>query len=240
VFHPARNGRGTGGSFQRKTEQHQSLAAGIAKFGMAAVRNALPYHDHRMPPELQRAEYAVSSNIRRTIHSTRHAVIDVRAMADWLQTQGYERIALCGTSLGSCYAYSASADDDRFEVCVYNHRSTHFGDVVWEGLSTQHIREGLEGNVSGDELRDLWSAIGTPAYFDKYASKKKSLSMYAAYARRFLRKCRGGRAQREGEGPQLQSGMPALRPLYRRRDAIQVHGRLSHHFVFETQSVIHP
>ncbi len=194
VFYPARNGRGARGSFNRKTAvivlphwnasfgQHQALAAGIAKFGMAAVRMTLPYHDHRMPPELQRADYAVSSNIGRTIHSTRQAVIDVRAMADWLQTQGYERIALCGTSLGSCYAYIASAHDDRFEVNVYNHCSTHFGDVVWEGLSTQHIREGLEGNVSVEDLRDLWSAISPPAYFDKYASKKKkSLFMYAAY-----------------------------------------------------------
>jgi dienelactone hydrolase len=194
TFYPARNGRGARGSYNRKTavivlphwnashDQHQGLAAGIAKFGMAAVRISLPYHDLRMPPELERADYAVSSNIGRTIDATRQAVIDVRAMADWLQHQGYQRIALCGTSLGSCYAYLASAHDDRFEVNVYNHCSTYFGDVVWKGLSTQHIRQGLEGQVTVEQLRDLWAAISPPAYWEKYAAKKKkSLFMYAKY-----------------------------------------------------------
>jgi len=194
TFYAPRNGRGARGSFERKTavivlphwnsslNQHQALAAGIAKFGIAAVRISLPYHDHRMPPELHRADYAVSSNIGRTIDATRQAVIDVRAMADWLQTQGYQRIGLCGTSLGSCYAYLASAHDDRFEVNVYNHCSTYFGDVVWKGLSTQHIRAGLEGQVTVEQLRDLWAAISPPAYWEKYAAKKKkSLFIYAEY-----------------------------------------------------------
>lgn len=193
-FYAPRSGRGARGSFNRKTavivlphwnasyDQHQGLAAGIAKFGMAAVRISLPYHDHRMPAELQRADYAVSSNIGRTLDATRQAVIDVRSMADWLQRQGYERIGLCGTSLGSCYAYLASAHDDRFEVNVYNHCSTYFGDVVWEGLSTQHIRQGLEGKVTMEELRELWAAISPPSYWDKYAEKKKkSLFIYAEY-----------------------------------------------------------
>lgn len=195
IFYPPANGRIAKGSFKRKTAvivlphfnasygQHQALAAGIAKFGMAAVRLSLPYHDHRMPAELERADYAVSSNIGRTLDATRQAVVDVRAMADWLQQQGYERIGLCGTSLGSCYAYLASAHDPRFEVNVYNHCSTYFGDVVWEGLSTQHVRQGLEGNVTLEELRDLWAAISPPAYWDKYADqkKKRSLFIYAAY-----------------------------------------------------------
>jgi dienelactone hydrolase len=194
VFYPPRNGRGARGSFNRKTAvivlphwnasygQHQALAAGIAKFGMAAVRISLPYHDYRMPAELERADYAVSSNIGRTLDATRQAVIDVRAMADWLQMQGYQHIALCGTSLGSCYAYLASAHDDRFEVNVYNHCSTYFGDVVWTGLSTQHIRQGLEGHTNIEELRELFAAISPPSYWDKYsAKKKKSLFLYAEY-----------------------------------------------------------
>ena len=36
---------------------------------------------------------------------------------------------------------------------VFNHCSTYVADVVWEGLSTQHIRQGLESNVTLEELR---------------------------------------------------------------------------------------
>jgi hypothetical protein len=162
--------------------QHGALCAGIAKFGISALRLSLPYHDYRMPPELQRADYAVSSNVARTVHATRQAVIDVRAAADWLEQQGYESIGLVGTSLGSCYAFLASAHDPRLKVNVFNHCSTYFADVVWEGLSTQHIKTSLESAITLDQLRDCWKCISPPYYIDRYAKMgKRPLFMYAKY-----------------------------------------------------------
>jgi dienelactone hydrolase len=162
--------------------QHGALCAGLAKLGISALRLSLPYHDYRMPPELQRADYAVSSNVSRTLHATRQAVIDVRCAADWLQQQGFESIGLVGTSLGSCYAFLAAAHDPRLKVNVFNHCSTYFADVVWEGLSTQHIRQSLEGAVSLEQLREAWSVISPPFYFERYARmEKKPLFMYARY-----------------------------------------------------------
>ncbi len=162
--------------------QHMALCAGIAKLGVTALRLSLPYHDHRMPPELERADYAVSSNIARTIDATRQAVIDVRATYDWLQQQGYERLGIVGTSLGSCYAFLASAHDPRIAVNVFNHCSTYVADVVWQGLSTRHIREGIENDIDLDRLRRAWSAISPVHYMDRFAElNKKSLFIYATY-----------------------------------------------------------
>ncbi len=162
--------------------QHAALCRGMAKLGLSALRLSLPYHDYRMPPELHRADYAVSSNVGRTIDASRQAVIDTRSCADWLQQQGFEHIGLVGTSLGSCYGYLASAHDTRFKVNVYNHCSTYFADVVWLGLSTQHIREALEQHVDVDRLRECWMAISPPAYWDRYEKlDKKSLFIYAKY-----------------------------------------------------------
>lgn len=93
--------------------QHGALCAGLAKLGVSAMRVSLPYHDYRMPAELQRADYAVSANVARTIDATRQAVVDVRSSVDWLEKQGYESIGICGTSLGSCYAFLASTHDPR-------------------------------------------------------------------------------------------------------------------------------
>ena len=70
--------------------QHAALCQGLARLGIPALRLSLPYHDFRMPPELQRADYAVSANIARTIDATRQAVIDSRSCVDWLEQQGYE------------------------------------------------------------------------------------------------------------------------------------------------------
>ena len=162
--------------------QHGGLCVGLAKLGISALRLSLPYHDYRMPPELQRADYAVSSNVARTLDATRQAVIDTRSCIDWLEAQGHDRIGIVGTSLGSCYAFLASTHDPRIEVNVFNHCSTYFADVVWEGLSSQHIREGLESAITLEQLRGVWDAISPPNYIERYAKlKKKTLFIYARY-----------------------------------------------------------
>src|ERR1043166_4004561 len=76
--------------------------------GMAALRLTLPYHQERKPADIERAEYLVSSNIGRTIQSMRQAVLDTRAAVRWLKQQGFERIGILGTSIGSGTAFVAS------------------------------------------------------------------------------------------------------------------------------------
>ncbi len=168
--------------------QHGGLCQGLAKFGLSTVRLSLPYHDFRMPAELRRADYAMSSNIARTIDATRQAVIDIRATIDWLYEMGYERIGICGTSIGSCYACLASAHDPRIDVNVFNHCSTYVADVVWTGLSTIHVKEGLRGNVELEQLRELWNAISPVNFLDKLAAHKhkKSIFIYTEYDTTFI------------------------------------------------------
>lgn len=168
-------------------DAHNALARGFQKFGVSALRLSLPYHDYRMPAELERADYAVSANLARTIDATRQAVLDIRCAVDWLERQGARRIAIVGTSLGSCYAFLASAHDARLRVNAFNHCSTFFADVVWTGLSTIHVKQGLEPHVDLATLRELWMAISPVSYFPRFAAlPKKSLFLYAKYDTTFL------------------------------------------------------
>lgn len=167
--------------------QHQALCRALQRIGISALRLSLPYHDHRMPSELARADYAVSSNVGRTIDATRQAVIDVRSAVDWLEQQGYERIGIVGTSLGSCYAFLASAHDERLKVNVFNHCSSYFADVVWTGLSTQHVRQSIEGNLDIHGLRDVWQSISPANYLEHFKRwPKRSKFIYATYDTTFL------------------------------------------------------
>lgn len=173
--------------FNARAEQHAGLCKGLAKLGISALRLSLPYHDYRMPAELHRADYAVSSNIGRTIDATRQAVVDIRATYDWLQQMGYERLGIVGTSLGSCYAFLVSAHDERLKANVFNHCSTYVADVVWTGLSTRHIKDGMEGHIELDELRDVWLAISPISYLERFARlSKKSKFIYTTYDTTFL------------------------------------------------------
>ncbi|HEY7303530.1 MAG TPA: alpha/beta hydrolase family protein [Bryobacteraceae bacterium] len=165
-----------------KLPQHNALCAGLQRLGISTLRLSLPYHDARMPSGLSRADYAVSSNICRTIDATRQAIIDTRACFDWLEQQGFHDFGIVGTSLGSCYAFLASAHDPRIRVNVFNHCSTYFADVVWEGLSTRHIRDSLEGAIDLPGLRSLWACISPPNFWDLFTAKaKRSKFIYTRY-----------------------------------------------------------
>lgn len=166
---------------------YSSLCRALNLLGISALRLSMPYHDARMPAEISRADYAVSSNIGRTLDACRQGVIDVRCCLDWLESQGYNRLGIVGTSLGSCYAFLAAAHDPRIRVAAFNHASTYFADVVWHGQSTRHIREGLETQIDAERLRQLWSAVSPMSYFQQFARwPKKSLVIYADYDMTFL------------------------------------------------------
>jgi hypothetical protein len=161
---------------------HNALCALFNRFGISALRLSKPYHDIRRPAELERSDYAVSANIGRTISACRQAVVDIRCCLDWLESQGYEQFGVLGTSLGSCYAFIASAHDTRLRVNAFNHASMNFGDVVWTGQSTRHIREALEPVMTHQGLADLWRCISPVSYMDKFAAAaKKVLVVHATY-----------------------------------------------------------
>jgi dienelactone hydrolase len=173
---------------------HNALCSVFNRMGISALRLSKPYHDIRRPAELERSDYAVSANLGRTLSACRQAVVDIRCCLDWLEAQGYEHFGVLGTSLGSCYAFLASAHDPRLRVNAFNHASTAFGDVVWSGQSTRHIREALEdAGLTQPRLCALWSAISPVSYFDQFlgpdghAARKNSLLVYANYDLTFPR-----------------------------------------------------
>jgi hypothetical protein len=159
---------------------HVGLARLLARVGISALRLSLPYHDARMPPELTRADYIVSSNIVRTIQVCRQAVLDARRAIAWLASQGYTRIGILGTSLGSCLSLLTAAHEPLVRAEALNHVSPWFADVVWRGLSTRHVRQGLDGHIAPERLRDLWRPISPWSYLDRLHDKR-TLLVYARY-----------------------------------------------------------
>jgi dienelactone hydrolase len=161
-------------------EGHVGLCRLLNRFGITALRLTLPYHDERKPAELQRADYIVSANIGRTAQVCRQAVLDARRAIAWLAMQDYESIGILGTSLGSCLSMLTAAHEPLIKSAALNHISPFFADVVWEGLSTAHVRHGLEGHIDLDQLRRLWLPISPFPYLDRVRDKR-ILLVYARY-----------------------------------------------------------
>jgi hypothetical protein len=161
-------------------EGHVGLCRLFARFGLTALRLSLPYHDERRPADLERADYIVSPNVGRTLESNRQAVLDARRAVDWLHAEGFERIGIMGTSLGSCLSMLTMAHDARITTGVFNHVSPYFADVVWRGLSTRHVRAGLEGHVDLDALREWWMPISPWPFIERVRGRSVRL-IYALY-----------------------------------------------------------
>ena len=135
---------------------HNALCTIFNRMGISALRLSKPYHDIRRPVELERSDYAVSANIwGARFRRAGRQWSTFAAASTGLKTQGYEHFGVLGTSLGSCYGFLASAHDKRIRVNAFNHASTAFGDVVWAGQSTRHIRQALTrgGTDAGSNSR---------------------------------------------------------------------------------------
>jgi hypothetical protein len=153
-----------------KAGSYFDLCKVFKRVGVSALRLTLPYHEERMPPELERADYLVAPNVGRTLQSLRQSVLDTRAAVRWLKQQGYERVGVVGTSIGSCIGFFAFAHDRAIDAGVFNHVSGFVADVVWQGLSTYHVKQGLENDISLEDLREFWLPISPMAYMEKLAS----------------------------------------------------------------------
>jgi hypothetical protein len=179
---------------------HNALCEIFNRFGISCLRLSKPYHDVRRPKELERSDYAVSANVGRTIAACRQAVADVRSCIDWLESQGYEQFGVLGTSLGSAYSFIAASMDPRIRVCAFNHASTQFGDVVWTGQSTRHVKAAFEhAGLTQDQVRAMFAGVSPTSYMADYAAtqpesfpkygavQRRSLVVYAPYDLTFLR-----------------------------------------------------
>ncbi len=164
------------------SESYVALCRLLNRAGLAALRLSMPYHDRRLLPGFVRAEYMVSANLGRTLQACRQAVQEARAAVDWLIAQGYDRIGLVGTSIGSCIGFLTFIHDERLKAAAFNHVSSYFGDVVWEGISTAHVRRGLEPAVTREEVRQAWLAISPNSYINRLAGEsRRGLFISARY-----------------------------------------------------------
>ena len=94
--------------------------------------------------------------------------------------EGTSASAFSASSLGSCLSLLTTAHEPLIKAAALNHISPYFADVVWRGLSTEHVREGLDGNIDLDLLRELWKPI-SPAWYLERMRDRQTLLVYAKY-----------------------------------------------------------
>lgn len=167
--------------FNADWESHVGLCRLLARVGITALRLSPPYHHHRKPPHLLRPEYLASANLGRTIAATRQGVLDVRRATDWLLAEGYEQVGLVGSSVGALISWLALTHDPRLCIGTFIHITSYFADVVWNGMTTAHVRQALPPELSLEELRAIWAPISPMPYVDRLARAPRPVLMLSGY-----------------------------------------------------------
>ena len=159
----------------------------LQRIGITALKMSLPYHDRRMAHGHERADQLVGPNIGLTLQANRQAVLDARSCLTWLEQQGYDRLGILGTSIGSSVGYITLVHDNRVRAGGFFHVSTYFADVVSQGMTTNHVWEALRHEVSVEELRRFWAPISPMPYVERGMGARRSTFMvYGKYDPTFL------------------------------------------------------
>ncbi len=161
---------------------HANICRWLNRLGISALRLSLPYHDRRAIPGHPRGDHLVGPNIGLTLQANRQAVCDVRRCLRWLEQQGYGKLGILGTSVGSSLAFITMAHEPAVRASVFLHVSTYFGDVVSSGLTTINVWESLRAKVTPEEIRRYWTPISPYPYVARLrASGRPCLAISGRY-----------------------------------------------------------
>lgn len=162
--------------------EHQDICRWLNRLGITAVKISLPYHDRRAISGHPRADHLVGPNIGLTLQANRQAVVDVRRTLLWLAREGYNRLGIVGTSVGSSIAFVTMCHEPLLRAGAFLHVATYFGDVVANGLTTMNVWESLRQKVTPEELQRFWSPISPFAYIPNLSGTgKKILAISGRY-----------------------------------------------------------
>jgi hypothetical protein len=174
-------------NWNAKWHGQRGLCEWLQRIGVSVLRLSLPYHDRRMAKGHERADQLVGPNIGLTLQANRQAVQDTRRCLRWLESVGFNRLGILGTSIGSSVGYITLVHDDALRAGGFFHVSTHFADVVSRGMTTTHVWEGLRGHVTVDDLREFWAPVSPMPYVERgMGAGRNAFMVYGKYDPTFL------------------------------------------------------
>ncbi|MFZ4523870.1 MAG: hypothetical protein ACOYNC_19365 [Bacteroidales bacterium] len=183
-------------------ETYHKICLMLQKIKFPCLRVTLPYHpsldternmdNGRDNGEEESSTMMVSANIGLTIQAMQQSVRDIISSIDWLESQGFRKIGIMGSSIGSCCGFIAACHDRRVKGFFANLMSSNFGDVVWTGISTAHIRKSFDAynrtcekgsEVTQEMIEKVWMLNSPIAFVDKIRIYNPNLQQFIVSGR---------------------------------------------------------
>ncbi|MFD0084245.1 alpha/beta hydrolase [Priestia megaterium] len=118
----------------------------------------LPYHLERQPEtSLYSGEFMVSANINRTVESTRQAIVDLRALIQWIKNNKQGPVIIIGVSLGGFISNLVATLESEIDALVSIFYSNRLSYSIWNTIPGKYIRQDLETHgVNYNDLVKYW------------------------------------------------------------------------------------
>jgi len=169
-------------NWNAKWHGQNGLCHWIQRLGITVLKMSMPYHDRRMAKGHERADQICGPNIGLTLQANRQAVQDARRCLHWLEQQGHTKLGILGTSIGSSVGYITLVHDERVRAGGFFHVSTYYADVISQGMTTNHVWQGLRDHVTVDELREYWAPISPMPYVERgMGAGRNTFLVYGKY-----------------------------------------------------------
>lgn len=152
----------------------KKFALKLAREGIHCIMIKLPLHFERAPGGVWSGKYILTGDVIRTVEVMRQHVIEVRMVSSWLREQG-SKVGIVGMSIGGMIAHLAMAVEN-FDVGVTILAGGNNAGIIWEGISTRAVKEGLINIGIGREQASKIFQIVNPTSMAKY-NKTKNLFM---------------------------------------------------------------
>ncbi|OIK12902.1 alpha/beta hydrolase [Bacillus sp. MUM 116] len=151
-------------------------------FGWNMYYFTLPYHFQRKPERsLYSGEHMISADINRTVQSTRQAVVDLRALIQWIKSNKKGPVVLIGVSLGGFITNLTATLEPQIDALVSIFYANRISYSIWNTIPGKFIKADLEHHgVNYDDLIRYWR-ITEPSQSIPKINKDNILLISAKY-----------------------------------------------------------
>ncbi|MDQ0256415.1 dienelactone hydrolase [Evansella vedderi] len=159
----------------------------------------LPYHFDRASTSLYSGEYLISADVCRTITAIKQAVVEIRALIQWLKQNKGGKVILIGISLGGYISNLVSLYEKEIDVLVSIMYANNLSYEIWHTPIGKHIKQDLKKHsFTYEQLQECWSILradeGQPMIpkekillisgkYDQYVTEKDAKKLWSAWSK---------------------------------------------------------
>lgn len=147
--------------------------------GMNVFMMEQPFHMHRCPPGTQSGQLSLSGDLLMGMLSVQQSVSDTRAALTWLQSQGIDKIALLGRSLGGLVAASTLTVEPDFTCAILDIPAVSPHSSIWRSNYTRQIRSDLRRQGFDEQETAAFFEMVRPGRFRPTLDPKRILLIEA-------------------------------------------------------------